>query len=121
MLALIRAHHRPRASFDRDRASSRSGSCGGPLAIQSRVTAAVAVLNELGGLAELEELDGGFVIRGYSCPLGALMPDHPEVCGMAETLFAGIAGVPIREHCDRRVKPRCWFEVALSESTATQA
>ena len=121
MLALVRAHHRPRASFDRDRASSRSGSCGGPLAIRSRVTAAVAVLNELGGLAELEELDGGFVIRGYSCPLGALMPDHPEVCGMAETLLAGIAGVPIREHCDRRVKPRCCFEVALSESTAAQA
>jgi hypothetical protein len=53
--------------------------------------------------------------------LGALTPDHPEVCRMAETLLAGIAGVPIREPCDRRVKPRCCFEVAHSESTAAQA
>jgi predicted ArsR family transcriptional regulator len=91
---------------------------GGPYA---RLEAAVAVLNELGGLAELEEHDGGFVIQGYSCPLGALTPDHPEVCGMAETLLAEIAGVPIREHCDRSVRPRCCFEVALPESTAAQA
>jgi hypothetical protein len=40
---------------------------------------------------------------------------------MAETLVAGIAGVPIREHCDRTVKPRCCFKVALSESTAARA
>jgi hypothetical protein len=40
---------------------------------------------------------------------------------MAETLLAGIAGVPIRNPCDRTVKPRCCFEVALSESTAAQA
>jgi predicted ArsR family transcriptional regulator len=89
--------------------------------LHARLEAAVAVLNELGGLAELEELEGGLVIRGYSCPLGALTPDHPEVCGMAETLIAGLAGVPVRERCDRRVKPRCCFEVALSESTAAQA
>ena len=88
--------------------------------LHARLEAAVAVLNELGGRAELEEHDGDFVIQGYSCPLGALTPDHPEVCRMAETLLAAIAGVPIREHCDRRVKPRCGFEVALSESTAPQ-
>ena len=79
------------------------------------------MLNELGGLAELEEHDGGLVVRGYSCPLGAPAPDHPEVCRMVETLLAGIAGVPIREHCDRRGKPRCCFEVAFSESTTAQA
>jgi predicted ArsR family transcriptional regulator len=60
----------------------------------------VAVLGELGGLAELEERDGGFVIRGYSCPLAAVTPEHPEACRMAETLLAELAGVPVHEHCD---------------------
>jgi predicted ArsR family transcriptional regulator len=80
--------------------------------LNARLEEAVAVLNELGGLAELDEQDGGFVIRGFSCPLGALTPDHPEVCRMVETLIAGLVGAPVREHCDRRDKPRCCFEVA---------
>jgi len=49
--------------------------------------AAVEVLNELEGLAELEERDGAVVIPGYSCPLAAVTPDHPEVCRMAEALI----------------------------------
>jgi predicted ArsR family transcriptional regulator len=77
-----------------------------------RLETAVETLNELGGLAELEERNGGFVIRGYSCPLAAVTPDHPEVCRMAETLISELAGVPIQERCDRGARPRCCFEVA---------
>ena len=86
--------------------------------IRSRLEAAVEVLNELGGLAELEEHDGGLVIRGYSCPLAAVTPDHPEVCRMAETLLTELAGVPVHEHCERGERPRCRFEVALPDDTA---
>jgi predicted ArsR family transcriptional regulator len=78
----------------------------------ARLEAAVGVLNELGGLAELEERDGAFAIQGYSCPLAAVTPDHPEVCRMVETLISDVTGVPIREHCDRGARPRCRFEVA---------
>jgi predicted ArsR family transcriptional regulator len=77
-----------------------------------RLETAVETLNELGGLAELEERNGGFVIRGYSCPLAAVTPDHPEVCRMAETLISELAGVPIQERCDRGARPHCCFEVA---------
>jgi predicted ArsR family transcriptional regulator len=77
-----------------------------------RLETAVETLNELGGLAELEERNGGFVIRGYSCPLAAVTPDHPEVCRMAETLISELADVPIQERCDRGARPRCCFEVA---------
>jgi predicted ArsR family transcriptional regulator len=80
--------------------------------------AAVEVLNELGGLAELEERDGGFVIRGYSCPLTGVTPDHPEVCRIAETLIAELAGVPVHERCDRAERPRCCFEIASAGDTA---
>jgi predicted ArsR family transcriptional regulator len=79
---------------------------------RGRLEMAVEALNELGGLAELEERNGGFVIRGYSCPLAAVTPDYPEVCRMAETLISELAGVPVQERCDRGARPRCCFEVA---------
>ena len=82
--------------------------------VRARLEEAVAVLTELGGLAELEEHDGGFVIRGYGCPLAKVTPGHPEVCRMAETLVSELAGVPVYERCDRGAKPRCCFEIASS-------
>jgi predicted ArsR family transcriptional regulator len=85
---------------------------------RTRLEAAAGVLNELGGLAELEEQDGTFVIRGYSCPLAAVAPDHPEVCRLAEALVAEVAGVPVHEHCDRNERPRCCFEVARADYAA---
>ena len=79
---------------------------------RARLEAAVGVLNELGGLAQLEERDGAYLIQGYSCPLAALTPEHPEVCRMAETLLTEVAGVPVHERCERGERPRCCFEVA---------
>jgi predicted ArsR family transcriptional regulator len=84
---------------------------------RARLESAVEVFNELGGLAELEERDGVLVIRGYSCPLAGVSPDHPEICRMAETLITELAGVPVYEHCDRGERPRCCFEVATSNGT----
>ena len=84
----------------------------------ARLETAVEVLNELGGLAELEERDGSVVIRGYSCPLAGVTPDHPEVCRMAEALVGEVAGVSVREHCDRSERPRCCFEIASAGDTA---
>ena len=83
----------------------------------ARLESAVEIFNELGGLAELEERDGTLVIRGYSCPLAGVTPDHPEVCRMAETLITELAGVPVYEHCERGERPRCCFEVATSNGT----
>jgi predicted ArsR family transcriptional regulator len=83
--------------------------------VRTRVEAAVGVLNELGGLAELEEHDGFFIIRGYSCPLTSVVSEHPEICRMAETLLTEVAGIPVHERCDRSTRPRCCFEVSLSD------
>ena len=76
-----------------------------------RAEMAVAVLNELGGLAELEERDGRLLISGFSCPLAAAVPGHPEVCRLAETLVQEITVAPVRECCERGEVPRCSFEV----------
>jgi predicted ArsR family transcriptional regulator len=84
--------------------------------VHARLEAAVGVFNELGGLAELEERDGSFIIRSYSCPLAGVASDHPEVCRMAESLLTELVGVPVYEHCDRG-RLRCCFEVAPSNDT----
>jgi predicted ArsR family transcriptional regulator len=81
--------------------------------IRAGMEAAVGAFNELGGLAELEERNGDFIIRSNSCPLYAIVVDHPEVCRMMETLLSELMGVPVHEHCDRGERPRCCFEVAV--------
>ena len=82
-----------------------------------RLEAAVEVLNELGGMAELESCDGHYCIRGYSCPLAAVVPGHPEVCHLAETLLTELVGVKVEEHCDRNKKVQCCFTVATPTTT----
>jgi predicted ArsR family transcriptional regulator len=77
--------------------------------LRTRLEAAVEVLNELGGLAELESCDGQYCIRGYSCPLAAAVPGHPEVCRMAETLLTELVGVQLQERCERGEPMRCRF------------
>ena len=89
-----------------------------PDSTRARLEAAADVLNELGGLAELEEHDGTLIIRGYGCPLAAVTLDHPEVCRLAEALVAEVAGMPVHERCDRSERPRCCFEVAPADDVA---
>jgi predicted ArsR family transcriptional regulator len=86
----------------------------------ARLESAVEALNELGGLAELEERDGALVIQGYSCPLAGVTTDHPELCRMAETMIAELAGVPVHECCDRGERPRCCFEIASADDGVGQ-
>jgi predicted ArsR family transcriptional regulator len=80
--------------------------------LRDRVDQALAVLADLGGLAEAEERDDGFLIRGASCPLAAALPGHPEVCHLAETLLSDVIGVAVTECCERSDQPRCCFAVS---------
>ncbi|MFL5626084.1 MAG: helix-turn-helix transcriptional regulator [Ktedonobacteraceae bacterium] len=82
--------------------------------LHGRLATTVEVLNELGGMAELESCDGTYCIRGYSCPLAAAVPGHPQVCHLAEALLTELVGVPLQEHCDRSELLRCCFVVPKS-------
>jgi predicted ArsR family transcriptional regulator len=84
--------------------------------LRARLDVAGGVLNDLGGLAEVEEQDGELLIRGYSCPLVAVVPGHPEVCSLAETMLTELIGVPVRECCERGEPLRCCFEVLNGSS-----
>ena len=79
--------------------------------LRGRLEQAVDVLNNLGGLMELEEEDGTFSICGYSCPLSANVAAHPETCKLMQALLAELVAAPVRERCERSELVSCRFEV----------
>lgn len=91
------------------RAGERARS--GSPALRERVDAAAGVLGELGGLTAVEEADDSFTIRGYSCPLAAIVGEHPEACALAEELVSAVIGTKVVECCDRSGAPRCSFRI----------
>lgn len=78
---------------------------------RTRLKAATNLLNELGGMATLEENQGQFFIRGFDCPLAALVPDHPQVCQLAEALVSEYTGLQMKETCNQQEPARCSFQV----------
>jgi predicted ArsR family transcriptional regulator len=89
----------------------------GPL--RDRVITASSLLNELGGLSEVEEEDGLYVIRSHGCPLAAATAQHPEVCNALESLLSEFVGTRVTKCCDRYDRVRCCFEV-LRDSEAAE-
>jgi predicted ArsR family transcriptional regulator len=80
--------------------------------ISARSEKAVEVLEALGGAARLGKEEDKIIIQSASCPFGAAVEAHPEVCRVAETLVAQITGARVRERCDKTaVPPRCSFEI----------
>jgi predicted ArsR family transcriptional regulator len=85
---------------------------------RERLQAAADMLSRFGGLAEVHgEPDGELVLEGFSCPLGGLVTDHPELCVLAEALVSEVSGLEAHETCERTEgsAPHCRFQV---ESTS---
>jgi predicted ArsR family transcriptional regulator len=79
--------------------------------LRKRLEVAVDVLNELGGMAELEQHNATYCIHGYSCPLAAAVQGHPEVCRLAQAMLTELIGVPVQECCQYGETPHCRFTV----------
>ncbi len=69
------------------------------------------VLAELGADVERDPASEGVWLRGHACPLGALVGDHPELCGLVAALLEEATGHEVTERCRREdpVRPRCAF------------
>jgi predicted ArsR family transcriptional regulator len=78
-----------------------------------RVAGASALLNELGGLTEVDRENGGYLIRSHGCPLAAATANHPEVCNVLESLLSEFVGAKVTKCCDRYNREHCCFEVGL--------
>ncbi|HKO66751.1 MAG TPA: ArsR family transcriptional regulator [Burkholderiaceae bacterium] len=79
--------------------------------LRERVFAASALLNELGGTTDVEEIPGRFLIKGHGCPLAAATAKYPEACNAVESLLAEFIGDPVTQCCHRHDRKRCCFEV----------
>ena len=79
--------------------------------LESRIDRSLAALEAIGGAARVVKDNDKVVICSESCPLASAVAEHPEVCGLAETLLSEIIGTEVREQCDREGPPRCRFEV----------
>jgi predicted ArsR family transcriptional regulator len=78
-----------------------------------RVQAGSALLNQLGGLSSVEEVepDKRYVIQSRSCPVGAAVKERPEVCEAVVSLLMKLTGAEVRSCCQRSGRPACCFEV----------
>jgi predicted ArsR family transcriptional regulator len=81
--------------------------------IRERVAAASVLLNDLGGMTEVNEEDGVLVILGHGCPLAAATAKYPEACNALESLLSEFVGQSVNKCCDQHARQRCCFQVSL--------
>lgn len=117
LLEVLGEHSSPEQVRELAAESGRRLAVGRPLAAggpRDRLQAAGDVLSSLGGLAEVQsDANGRLQLVGFSCPLGELVTDHPELCALAEALVSEVSGLAARETCERvpGQPPRCRFEI----------
>jgi predicted ArsR family transcriptional regulator len=81
--------------------------------LTSKVAAASSLLNELGGVTEIEQENRCLVIKGYSCPLALAVRENRGVCIAVQALLSRYIGETVVEHCDREgERVQCRFEVS---------
>ena len=84
--------------------------------LHARVNAASDLLDQLGGLTEVDQNSEGFTIRSHGCPLAAAAAHHPETCSAMEDFVSEFVGSPVTQHCDRIERPRCRFHISADDT-----
>lgn len=84
--------------------------------LRTRTKIGAEVLRELGAVAEVEADGKSWVIRAVCCPLGSVVPDHPETCKLMEALLADVLGEPITEFCRKTEPLLCQFRIGETEA-----
>jgi predicted ArsR family transcriptional regulator len=79
--------------------------------LDARVRAAASLLSSLGAELDVERTATGFVLRGFACPLAAVVRAEPSACHAIEEVVSAVVGRPVRECCDRSEGARCRFEI----------
>jgi predicted ArsR family transcriptional regulator len=83
--------------------------------LAARARLAASLLGELGAEIDVEQTEGGIVLRGHACPVANAVRVQPGVCHAMEELVAGVTGATVTECCDRSDgSARCRFEIRRS-------
>lgn len=86
--------------------------------LASRAQAASTLLNQLGGLSSVEEVEPGarYLIQARGCPVGVAVKERPEVCEAIVTLLSELTGAEVRSCCARAGRPSCCFKVSSAST-----
>jgi predicted ArsR family transcriptional regulator len=81
------------------------------LSLRERAEKTLLILEQLGGLAEVQEREGGMYVQGFGCPFSQVVREHPKLCLVAQVLVGELLGREVVEQCQREGRPRCCFAV----------
>ncbi|ODP35637.1 metalloregulator ArsR/SmtB family transcription factor [Pandoraea sp. ISTKB] len=93
-------------------------STNGETAFERRLAAAMAAADALGASTQAVPVDGGIMVRNYSCPLGGVTRDKPCVCRALAAFFSEATGRPASEHCIREERLICQY--LIESETASE-
>jgi predicted ArsR family transcriptional regulator len=82
--------------------------------LKDRVRAASQVLNQLGGVSSVEEVEAGrqYLIQSRGCPVGLAVSERPEVCQAFAALISQLIQTEVRSCCQQTGRASCCFEIA---------
>ena len=81
------------------------------LSFPKRAQKTLEILEDLGGLADLEDRDGRLFVRGFGCPFSQVVAAHPKLCLVAQVLVGELLGRQVQEQCQRGERPKCCFAI----------
>jgi len=116
-IAVLKARLAPKAFREALRAVGRSlamqhrGANARKENLESRAQKALKALEDLGGAPRIEKEGQKLLIRSSSCPLAAVVAEHPEACKIVESQLSEIVGARVRERCLGGESPQCCFEI----------
>jgi DeoR family suf operon transcriptional repressor len=85
--------------------------------LNARLAATQALLASIGAEIEVERSAGTLRLIGSDCPLAAIVPAHPELCGVLANVISRRLGMPVHECCNRNAPlPRCCFEARVDSA-----
>ena len=96
-----RVGNRMAAQLDRDGRSD----------FDERLKSATDFADSVGAETSVETIEGGAIIRSFSCPLGRAVRKEPCVCSTMASFFSKVTGAQVREQCTRGEKLYCEFAV----------
>ena len=92
---------------------ARDAGFGKPDDVEADLRAAMAIADSLGASTELSSLDGGLLVRNYSCPLGAAVRLDEGVCRGLAAFFSEATGKPAQTRCLRNERLLCQYLIEL--------
>jgi predicted ArsR family transcriptional regulator len=81
------------------------------LSLEQRARTALQILEDFGGLAELEKRNDRTFVVGFGCPFSEMVERHPKLCLVVQAFVGELLGREVREQCQRGERSRCCFAV----------